>query len=189
MSTPFQINFRREAFRRERAEARRRAVGLGVWLAYFGTLTVLLGLYGLNCAELGARTRQLQRQIARQHALNHGAAAWVPSADDAATAEPWVADAGRWRDLLGRLPRLLPEGARLTSLQWNPDAVSGGERKLLLIGVLRVDSKRDRMAGVTDIVGVLSRDSLLSAHFRSVRLLSTRTHEGSPDADFQLECK
>jgi hypothetical protein len=45
------------------------------------------------------------------------------------------------------------------------------------------------MAGVTDIVGVLARDSLFLAQFRSVRLLSTRTHDGSPDADFQLECK
>lgn len=189
MSTPFEINFRREAFRRERAEARRRAVGLGVWLAYFGTLAVLIGLYCLNFSELSTRTRQLQRQIARQHALNHGSAAWVPSGDDAAYVEPWVADAGRWRDLLGRLPRLLPPGARLTSLQWNPDDASGGERKLLLMGVLRADSHRDRMAGVTDIVGVLARDSLFLAQFRSVRLLSTRTHEGSPDADFQLECK
>jgi hypothetical protein len=95
----------------------------------------------------------------------------------------------RWRDVLGRLPRLLPPGARLTSLQWNPDNSSAGERKLLLTGVLRVDPRRDRVAGVTDIVGVLSRDSLIAAQFRSVRLLSTRTHEGSPDADFQLECK
>ena len=52
MTPVFLINFRREAFRRERAEARRRAIGLGVWLAYFGGLAVLLGLYGLNCAEL-----------------------------------------------------------------------------------------------------------------------------------------
>ena len=58
-----------------------------------------------------------------------------------------------------------------------------------LNGVLRVDSKLDRMAGVTDIVGVISHDSLFAASFRSVRLLSTRTHEGSTDAEFQLECK
>jgi Tfp pilus assembly protein PilN len=160
-----------------------------VWLAYFGTLAVMLGLYFLNFSELGSRTHQLQRQIARQRALNHGSAAWVPSGDEAAYVEPWVGDAGRWRDLLGRLPRLLPAGARLTSLQWNPDDASGGDRKLLLMGVLRADPRHDRMAGVTDLVGVLARDSLFLTQFRSVRLLSTRTHEGSPDADFQLECK
>src|SRR5258708_16912150 len=110
MSTPFQINFRREAFRRERAEARRRAVGLGVWLAYFGTLAVLLGLYGLNCSVLGSRTQQLQRQVARQHVLNRGGAAWVPSGNDAPSLEPWVADAAPWPDPPRRLPRLLPPG-------------------------------------------------------------------------------
>ena len=189
MSAPFQINFRREAFRRERAEARRRAFGLGVWLAYFGALAVLLGLYGLNCASLDARTRQLQRQVARQKALHQGEAEWVASAEEAAAIEPWAADAGRWRDLLGRLPRLLPTGARLTALQWNPDDVSSGQRKLLLTGTLRVDAKQDRTAGVTDLVGVIAKDSLFAAHFSSVRLLSTRTRDGSPDADFQLECK
>jgi hypothetical protein len=52
-----------------------------------------------------------------------------------------------------------------------------------------VDAKRDRMAGVTDIVSAIARDSLFAANFRSVRLLSTRTRESSPDADFELECK
>ncbi|HEY6195163.1 MAG TPA: hypothetical protein VI504_08985 [Candidatus Eisenbacteria bacterium] len=189
MSAPFQINFRREAFRRERAEARRRAIGLGVRLAYFGTLSVLLGLYGLNCVALGSRTHQLQRQVSRQRVLHRGGAEWVASAEAAAAVQPWAADAGRWRDLLCRLPRLLPAGARLTALNWNPEDASGGARRLLLSGVLRVDAKRDRMAGVTDIVSAIARDSLFAANFRSVRLLSTRTRESSPDADFELECK
>lgn len=189
MNTPFQINFRREAFRCERAEARRRAFGLGVWLAHFGVLAVLLGLYGLNCAALDTRTNQLQRQIARQRALDRGEAEWVASASEASTVEPWVADAGRWRDLLGRLPQVMPSGARLTSLQWNSDEVSVGERKLLLSGELRADSRHDRTARVTDLVGVIAGDSLFAAHFHSVRLLSTRTRDDSPDTQFQLECK
>jgi hypothetical protein len=189
MNAPFQINFRREAFRRERAQAQRRVLGLGVWLAYFGTLAVLLGLYGLNCSALGSRTRLMQRQVERQRALRHGEADWMASATEAATVEPWAADVGRWRDLLGRLPRLLPAGARLTGLQWNPDDVSGGERKLLLSGELRVPPDRDRTAGVTDLVGVIARDSLFAAHFHSVRLLSTRTRDGGGDAEFQVECK
>jgi len=189
MNTPFQINFRREDFRRERANVRGRAVGLGVWLAYFGTLAVVLGLYGLNCVALESRTHQLERQIARQRALRHGAGDWVASAEEAAVVEPWLADTGRWRDLLGRLPRLLPAGARLTSLEWNPEDVSGGSRRLVLSGLLRPDPGHDRTAGVTDIVGAISRDSLFAAHFRSVRLLSTRTRDGNPDAEFQLECR
>lgn len=189
MSAIFQINFRREAFRRERAEARRRALGLGIWLTYFGALAVLLGLYGLNCAELNARTRQLQRQMVRQRVLQRGDAEWIASAAEAATAEPWVTDVGDWRDVLGRLPRLLPAGARLTLVQFNPEEVSGGARKLLLFGVLRADSTQDGMARVTDFVGVLAKDSLVAAHYRSVRLLSTRSQDGKSGAEFQVECK
>ena len=189
MNAEFQINFRREAFRRERAEARRRAIGLGVWLGYFGGLAVLLGLYGLNCAELDSRTDQLQRQLARQRALQVGGADWVAGPAEAAAVEPWVADAGRWRELLGRLPRLLPQGTRITSIQFNPDGVSGGERKLVLYGLLHAGARRDRMAGVTDFVGVLAKDSLFAANFRSVRLVSTRVRDGGEDSEFQLECK
>lgn len=189
MSPVFEINFRREAFRRERAEARRRAIGLGVWLAYFGGLGVLLGLYGLNCSELVTRTRQLHRQITRQRALQVGGADWVAGPNEAAAVEPWVADAGRWRDLLGRLPRLLPEGARLTAIHYNPEDISGGDRKLVLYGILHVDGRRDRMASVTDFVGVIAKDSLFAARFRSVRLVSTRTREVGDDAEFQVECK
>ena len=189
MTVLFQVNFRREAFSRERARARRRAIGLGVWLTYFGGLAVLLGLYGLNWSELGSRTRQLQRQIARQHSMSQAGADWTPSPAEVAQAEAWVTDTVRWRELLVRLPRLLPEGARLTGFQFNPDGVSGGERKLLVSGVLRVDPRRESMAGVTDFVSRVSSDSLFSSHFRSVRLVSTRASEGSSESEFELECR
>jgi len=187
--TLFQINFRREAFSRERAEARRRALGLGIWLTYFGAFAVLLGLYGLNWSELGSRTRQLQRQIVRQKAITQAGADWTPSPAEAALAESWVSDAGRWRDLLERLPRLLPQNARLTQFQFNPDGVSGGERKLLLRGVLRLDAQHESMASVTDFVAQVSRDSLFASNFKSVRLVSTRALEGDRESEFELECR
>jgi len=189
MSAQFQINFRREAFRRERTEARRRAVGIGVWLTYFGALAVLLGLYGLNCAALETRTEQLERQLARQRALRQGGTEWIASSADVAAVEPWVSDAGRWRDLLGALPGLLPEGARLTGIQFNPDGVTGGDRKLILNGVLRVGPRLDGTAGVTDFVSVIAHDSLFASQFHSVRLVSTRTREGGPEAEFEVECR
>ena len=188
MSALFQLNFRREAFRRERAEARRRAVGLGVWVTYYGVLVLFLGLYGLNGCVLAARTNHLERQVARQRSLQQGGAGWMPSPIQAAAMEPWVGDTGRWRDLLERLPRLLPEGARRTSMHWNPEAMTGGEKRLLLHGVLRGNGTGDRMAGVTDMVAVLSRDPLFAGSFHSVRLLSTRVLVDG-NADFELECK
>lgn len=189
MSAPFQINFRRAAFRRERTEARRRAVGIGVWLTYFGALGVLIGLYGLNCAALRTRTEQLGRQLARQRTLRQGSTEWIASGTEVATVEPWVSDAGRWRDLLGALPRLLPEGARLTGIQFNPDGVTGSDRKLLLNGVLRVDPRQGSTAGVTDFVSTIARDSLFASQFHSVRLVSTRAREGAPEAEFEVECR
>ena len=188
MNTQFRINFRREAFSRERVEARRRAVGLGIWLTYFGALAVMLGLYGLNASELQARTRQLQRQIARQQALHQGGADWTPTPGEATLAQDWVGDLGRWRDLLVRLPGLLPEGARLTSLQFNPDGTAGTSRRLLVHGLLRLDSRHEGMSGVTDFVTTVARDSLFATHFKSVRLVSTRTVDGG-ESEFELECR
>jgi hypothetical protein len=189
MNTPFRINFRREAFRRQRTDSRRRALLLGVWLAYFGVLAVTLGLYALNWNELASRTRQLSHQIERQRLAHAAGADWKPAATDAGLAGPWVNDVARWRDLLVRLPTLMPEGVRITNLRFNPDGVMGGERKLLLSGVLRMRGDRDRIGGVTDFVTVVSRDSVFASHFRSVRLLSTNTREGEPDALFELECR
>jgi Tfp pilus assembly protein PilN len=100
-----------------------------------------------------------------------------------------VGDPGRWRDLLGQLPRLLPEGSRLTHVQFNPDGVTGGERKLLLSGVLRLDAQHESVASVTDFVSLVSRDTLFSRHFKSVRLLSTRASESTNESEFELECK
>ena len=189
MSAQFQINFRRTAFRRERIEARRRAVGIGVWLTYFGALAVLIGLYGLNCAALQTRTEQLGRQLARQRTLRQGSTEWIASGTEVATVEPCVSDAGRWRDLLGALPRLLPEGARLTGIQFNPDGVTGGNRKLLLDGVLHVDSRLGGTSGVTDFVSTIARDSLFASQFHSVRLVSTRAGAHSSEAEFEVECR
>ena len=189
MIAQFQINFRREAFRRERTEARRRAVGIGIWLTYFGALAVLIGLYGLNCAALQTRTEQLARQLTYQRTLRQGGNEWIASATDVAMVEPWVSDTGRWRDLLGALPRLLPDGARLTGIQFNPDGVTGGDRKLLLNGVLRVDSRLGGTAGVTDFVSTIARDSLFASQFHSVRLVSTHARERSSEAEFEVECR
>jgi hypothetical protein len=188
MSPMFRVNFRREAFRRQRAEARARATGLGVWLTYFGILTVLLGLYGLNVASLATRTQQIERQVARLRMDPRSGQDWRPSPAEAAASTPWVGDPGRWRALLGRLPELMPAGSRITALEWNPEDITGGDRRLVVTGVLRSSQAEDPMGRVTDFVTAVGRDSLFKTRFRSVRLLSTRAHEGG-EAEFKVECR
>ena len=87
------------------------------------------------------------------------------------------------------MPRLLPEGARLTGIQFNPDGVTGSDRKLLLDGVLRVDTRLGGTAGVTDFVGTIARDSLFASQFHSVRLVSTHARERGSEAEFEVECR
>jgi len=55
--------------------------------------------------------------------------------------------------------------------------------------VLRLDAQHESVASVTDFVTLVSRDTLFSRHFKSVRLVSTRASEGTNESEFELECK
>src|SRR5947208_929865 len=125
MSTLFTINFRREAYQREVARARRRVVMLGGWLAYFGVLTVVLGLYGLNCSSLVRRASLIERQAARMRALQNSQRDWVIAESDLATIEQTQANPRRWRDKLVRLAQLVPSNALIQSIAVNPDNLPG----------------------------------------------------------------
>lgn len=188
MNLVFQINFRREAFRRERERARARVVRLGSWLAYFGVFGVVLGLYALNASSLDARTRGLERMAARMKALESGGGDWRPREEDMLEIQRHAVDSGLWRDRLARLGQVLPSSARLTSLQWNPDNLSGGDSRLLLNGICRVPSGQDRMQSVMTFVSALQADTLLSTSFRNIRLVTTSATE-SGDARFVIECR
>jgi len=188
MSLVFQINFRREAFRRERERARARVVRLGSWLAYFGVLGVVLGLYALNTASLSARTRGLERMAVRMKALEAGGGDWRPREEDMIEIQRHAVDIGLWRDRLARMGRVLPGSARLTSLQWNPENLTGGEARMLLNGICRVPAGQDRMQSVMGFVSALQADTLLSTSFRNIRLVTTSATE-SGDARFVIECR
>lgn len=188
MSLVFTINFRREAFRRERARARERVVRMGSWLAYFGVAGVVLGLYGLNMVSLDSRTRNLERMAARLKTLEAGQGDWRPREEEVLEIQRHAADAGLWRDRLARLGQVLPATARLTSLQWNPDNLAGVEARLLLSGFCRVPNGQDRMQSVMAFVSSLQADTLLSTSFRNIRLVTTSATE-SGDARFVIECR
>lgn len=189
MTPTFTINFRREAYLRERARTRRRAVQLGLWLAYFGALAVVLGLYALNTASLARRTAMLERQV--EHLRRQPAGGdWRPGTAEADLVKRALDDGGRWRDRLDRLATLLPANARLTDVDFNPEQASGGGRpKLLVTGELRPGGGGDRMQQVLAFVGTLSRDSLFSAGYANVRLVTTRASSSGEGAEFVIECR
>lgn len=192
MSAPFTINFRREAYRREVAHARRRVVLLGVWLTYFGALAVILGLYGLNCVALTRRSSQIERQAARMRALQNDQQGWTVGPAELTTAEQSYANPRRWRDKLVRLAALLPPNAVVNSIAVNPDNLQGAEdqNKLVITGELKVPAGQGRMRGVVQLVNALHADSLFASGYRNILLASSRVSESSGTVvAFVIECR
>jgi hypothetical protein len=191
MNPLFTINFRRESSLREVARARRRVVVLGLWVSYFGVLAVVVGLYGLNCVSLEQRAGLIARQTARLRAAQGTHRDWTVGRTELAQVEQFAASPRRWRDRLTRIAALLPPGARLTLLAFNPDQASApADQKLVLSGELRVAPGQDRMQGVMQLVTALHRDSVLAAGYRNIRLASTQISEGTAtSAQFVIECR
>jgi Tfp pilus assembly protein PilN len=192
MSPVFTVNFRREAYQHELARTRRRAVAVGIWVAYFGVLALTLGLYGLNCASLTDRAHLLEKQSARLQASHDSVLSWKPGPAELAQVEFALANPRRWQVRLARLAAVLPSDAMLTSVSSNPEhqsAVADQER-LLIVGTLRTTPGPDRMRGLMALVATLHADSLFSAQYRTIRLVESRLG-GSADApaEFRIECR
>lgn len=192
MSTLFQINFRRQAYQREVARTRARVIGIGVWLTYFGTLVVILGLYGLNCAVVVRRTGSIERLSARMRQQQTEQVDWAHRTAEMALVSRGVLDARLWRVQLERIPQVLPSNVRLTSMEFNPAGISGSGDwdRLVLTGTLRAEAGQDRMRGVSDLVEHLRHDSVLTTHYGNIRLANTRISDPSgTSAEFVIECR
>ncbi len=192
MSPVFTVNFRREAYQLEMARTRRRTVAVGTWVAYYGALAVVLGLYGLNLVTLAQRTQQLERQNASLRGTQEAAPAWKPAAADITMAEHALGSAAAWRSRLERLATLLPPNAALTSVTVNPDNLTdpAQQEMLTIVGQLRPTPGQDRMAGIMGLVTALHADSAFAAEYRSVRLADSRiAGEGGAPAEFRIECR
>ena len=192
MNTLFNVNFRRESYLREVARARRRVIALGVWVAYFGVMGVILGLYGLNCAFLSKRVTRMERQAERARVQAGQHTEWKVTAGQVREIEHYVSSALIWRDRLAHLAAVLPPNARIRSIELNPDNLTapGEQSRLVIDGQLKLASGEDRMKGVVNIVAALRQDKAFSQGFRAVRLASTRTsEEGGPVAEFVIECQ
>ena len=192
MSTLFTINFRREAYLRAVARARRRVLALGVWVAYFGVLAILIGLYILNAATLSRHLHQIERQTARARQIQGVAGNWKLNNTELAQLERFVQNPRQWHDRLARLAAVLPSNVRLSSLVVNPQNVSGSadENKLVITGQFRPSPGQDRMQGVMKVVSTIHEDSLLKLSYQNVKLASTRVVEGGDGAaEFVIECR
>jgi hypothetical protein len=192
LSALFAINFRRESYLRELARARNRVLALGAWVAYFGVMAVVLGLYGLNCASLTQRVTRLERQEQRARAQAGQRTDWKLTPGQLGEIERYVSNTQSWRDRLEHFAAVMPANARLTSLALNPENLSGpaNENKVVMTGQLKLTPGEDRMHGVVELVSALRHDKTIGASYRTIRLVSTRTsEEGGPVAEFSIECQ
>ena len=192
MNALFTINFRREAYQRELARARRRVILLGVWVAYFGVIGVVMGLYGLNCMSLNRRVALIERQAERLRQQQGAAADWTVRPGELTAIEGYAQNPRRWRNRLLKLSTLLPPTVRITSLAVNPKNLNTAaeQNALVITGVVRPGAGQDRMESVMRVVTMLHEDSLFTAGYRNIKLGSTRALEG-PDggAEFVIECR
>ena len=192
MSPLFNINFRREAYRREAARVRRRALTLGLWASYFGAFALLLGLYCLNGISLAKAARQIERQVAGLRALHGGGGQWDAGPTEMAELQRYAANAPQWRDRLMRLTGILPPDMRITALAVNPDNLSNpaDQQRLVLTGEVRRIPGRDHMEDVMSLVSTLHRDSVFAGAYGNVKLVSTRVSEaGGNTVVFVIECR
>lgn len=192
MSPVFTINFRREVYQRELARTRRRLFLVGGWVAYFGVLMVILGLYGLNCAALTGRVQQIERQAERLRAAQNTKGDWTVGAAELAAVQKVQGSSRFWRDKLVRLAELLPPNAVLSSVALNPDNLTNVTdlNKLVIVGEMKIAPGQDRMQGIVQLVTTLHGDSTFSHGYQNIRLASSRVAEtGGTVAEFVIECR
>lgn len=190
MSPLFTINFRREVYQRELARTRRRIMQVGLWVSYFGVIAVMLGLYGLNCASLTRRVKQIERQTAFLRETQ-GQAEWSLRETELSQIAATASNARRWRDRLTRLSVLLPNNVKVGTIAVNPQNLSHPleQNRLVITGTLRPGPGQDRMQSVMAVVNLLHRDSLFASGYQNVKLASTRVLEEGGTAEFVIECR
>ena len=190
MSALFTINFRREAFLREVAKRRRRLMSLALWVAYYGVLVLVLGLYGLNCQTLSLRSAMLARQTAQLRNTNAAQVATALRPQEMTLVERYATSTRRWRDRLEHVALAMPFDAKLTGLVVNPQNQSdvASQNSLVISGALKGTRTGDRIQGVMKIVSSLSADSVFRHGYRNIKLASTKVAEDG-GVEFVIECR
>jgi hypothetical protein len=190
VSPLFTINFRREAYLQEVARRRRRVIALGVWVAYFGILAIVLGFYVLNAASLARRASILERQTAQIRRANSSTISAKVRPAGLALVEKYASSTRRWRDRLARLGAILPPESRVLSIAVNPQNQSDlvSRNSLVITGELKGGASQDRMGNVMKIVAAMRSDSLFRIGYGNIKLSSTRVNETGA-AEFVIECR
>ena len=190
MNALFTINFRREAYLQEVSRRRGRVISLGVWVAYFGVLLVLAGLYALNGVSLARRAHLLERQTRMIRNAGNTALGAKLAPSELADVEAYARSTRQWRDRLARLGDLIPPDSRLTGVQVNPHNMSDvvSRNSLLISGELRSPPGKESMQGVMTIVASLRADTVFAAGYRNIKLSSTRISEDG-SATYLIECR
>jgi hypothetical protein len=189
----FTINFRRATYEQGLARARRRVVLLALWVAYGGLSVILVGLFGLNCSLMTARTAAMERRVQRLEGARAAAPDLRLDPADVELVQRVSGSASFWLEKLTRLSVVMPPDAQLASVVANPeDATAPAEqRRLVLTGSIRVAGERDRMRPVVQLVEALRRDSLFARGYQNIKLVSSRVPEteGPPSVEFVVECR
>ncbi len=190
MTPLFTINFRREAYLQEVARRRRRVLALGAWVAYYGVLALVLGLYGLNSMTLARRAAALERQTGQLRRASGSQLVTALRPTEMTLVERYTSSTRRWRDRLERVGDLMPSDAHVSALNVNPQNMSdAASRELLVIsGELRSGASTDRMQGVMKIVATLRNDPVFRTGYKNIRLASTRGAEDGT-VEFVIECR
>jgi hypothetical protein len=188
----FQINFRREAFKRERERSRRRLLAIAAWATYFGVAALLIGLYVLNLQTVQMRADALEHQVSSARHDSTHSAAWQPGATEAEFVRAQRQSTRLLSRRLDRLARLLPPNAALTSVAENPNNLADASAKSLLVitGTMRTSGGEGGMRSVVQMVSTLSSDSVFARGFSSIQLASSQAMEkGPPAIQFVVECR
>lgn len=192
MTLLFNINFRREMFRRERERVVQRAVTLGIWVAFFGVMAVVLGLYALNWVALDEQIRTAESRTERMKTSPLIHERLAIGATELAQVESALQNPRRWRRRMERLSAILPADAALTSVSVNPNNLQSeqDQNQLVIVGVMRAPSGQDRIGSVMQFVSALRADSVFSPGYESIKLAKSSMSEGPPPViDFTIECR
>jgi hypothetical protein len=189
MSPLFAINFRREAYLREVARVRRRVLLLGGWVAYFGVLALVIGLYVLNGIALERRTRQVEVQVARAEKISSDAAPWDSRSAELAQVSRYLLNPRQWRVRLVRLAALTPPNVALTLVAVNPDNMLStlDQNTMHIEAILKPRPNEDRMSSIMAFVTALRKDPQFAAGYQTIRL--TQSQATGPTSDFTVECR